>query len=106
MKDGWVILSEKDGNSMLTFMKFQTEEGVLKPVVTRDIYRMINKEPLGSQPVSIYPHWVEQWDGEDPGISWLWIAQKGGQGAVDVSGIVISVKEHCHKCSWRVIHKI
>lgn len=86
VKDGWVILSEKDGNSMLTFMKFQTEEGVLKPVVTRDIYRMINKEPLGSQPVSIYPHWVEQWDGEDPGISWLWIAQKGGQGAVDVSG--------------------
>ena len=39
---------------MLTFMKFQTEEGVLK-TVTRDIYRMINKEPLGSQPVSIYP---------------------------------------------------
>ena len=76
MKDGWVILSEKDGNSMLTFMKFQTEEGVLKPVVTRDIYQMINKEPLGSQPVSIYPHWVEQWDGEDPGISWLWIERK------------------------------
>lgn len=40
---------------------------------------MINKEPLGSQPVSIYPHWVEQWDGEDPGISWLWIAQKVGK---------------------------
>ena len=91
---------------MLTFMKFQTEEGVLKPVVTRDIYRMINKEPLGSQPVSIYPHWVEQWDGEDPGISWLWIAQKGGQGAVDVSGSSYQRKEHCHKCSWRVIHKI
>lgn len=85
-RDGWTVLSEKEGHSMLTFMRNQTEDGVLKPVVTRDIYQMINKESLGSQPVSMYPHWVEQWDGEDRMISWLWIAQKGGQGAVDVSG--------------------
>lgn len=85
-RDGWTILSEKDGNSMLTFMRNRSENGVLKPVVTRDIYQFINKEPLGSQPISMYPHWVEQWDGEDKRISWLWIAQKGGQGAVDVSG--------------------
>lgn len=85
-RDGWTVLSEKDGHSMLTFMRNQTEDGVLKPVVTRDIYQMINKESMGSQPVSMYPHWVEQWDGEDRMISWLWIAQKGGQGAVDVSG--------------------
>lgn len=84
--DGWVVLSEKDGNSMLTFMKRATENGVLKPVVTRDIYQLINGEPLGGQPSSVYPHWTEQWDGEDPGISWLWVAQKGGQGAVDISG--------------------
>ena len=83
---GWAVLSEKDGNSMLTFMRYRSEDGVLKPVVTRDIYQMINKEPLGSQPVSMYPHWVECWDGEETRISWLWIAQKGGQGAVDVSG--------------------
>lgn len=70
-RDGWTVLSEKDGHSMLTFMRNQTEDGVLKPVVTRDIYQMINKESMGSQPVSMYPHWVEQWDGEDRMISWL-----------------------------------
>lgn len=86
VKDGWIILSEKDGQSMLTFMRNKTEEGIFKPVVTRDIYQLINKESLGSQPISVYPHWVEAFDGEDPGISWLWVAQKGGQGAVDVSG--------------------
>lgn len=86
VKDGWIILSEKDGQSMLTFMRYKTEGGILKPVVTRDIYQMINKESLGSQPISVYPHWVEAYDGEDPGISWLWVAQKGGQGTVDVSG--------------------
>lgn len=86
VKDGWIILSEKDGQSTLTFMRNKKEEGILKPVVTRDIYQLINKEPLGSQPISVYPHWVEQYTGEDPNISWLWVAQKGGQGAVDVSG--------------------
>lgn len=86
VKDGWIILSEKEGQSMLTFMRYKTEEGVLKPVVTRDIYQIINKESLGSQPISVYPHWVEPFDGEDRGISWLWVAQKGGQGTVDVSG--------------------
>lgn len=66
-------------------MREQTEEGILKPVVTRDIYQMINGVPMGTQPVSMYPHWTERWDGEDK-TSWLWVAQKGGQGAVDISG--------------------
>lgn len=46
-------------------MREQTEEGILKPVVTRDIYSMINGVPMGTQPVSMYPHWTERWDGED-----------------------------------------
>lgn len=83
--NGWVVLSEKEGNSTLTFMREQTEGGVLKPVVTRDIYQMINGVPMGTQPVSIYSHWTEPWDGEDKN-SWLWVAQKGGQGAIDISG--------------------
>ena len=41
---------------------------------------------MGTQPVSMYPHWTERWDGEDPDTSWLWVAQKGGQGAIDISG--------------------
>ena len=40
---------------------------------------------MGTQPVSMYPHWTERWDGEDK-TSWLWVAQKGGQGAIDISG--------------------
>ena len=36
--NGWVVLSEKEGNSTLSFLREQTEEGILKPVVTRDIY--------------------------------------------------------------------
>ena len=83
--NGWVVLSEKEGNSTLSFLREQTEEGILKPVVTRDIYSMINGVPMGTQPVSMYPHWTERWDGEDK-TSWLWVAQKGGQGAVDISG--------------------
>lgn len=84
--DGWIVLSEKDGKSMLTFMRRATENGALKPVVTRDIYRMINGEELGGKPLSVCPHWTDRWDGEDPEISWLWVAQEGGLGAVDVSG--------------------
>ena len=83
--NGWVVLSEKEGNSTLSFLREQTEEGILKPVVTRDIYSMINGVPMGTQPVSMYPHWTERWDGEDK-TSWLWVAQKGGQGAIDISG--------------------
>ena len=83
--NGWVVLSEKEGISTLAFLREQTEEGILKPVVTRDIYQMINGVPMGTQPVSMYPHWTERWDGEDK-TSWLWVAQKGGQGAVDISG--------------------
>lgn len=83
--NGWVVLSEKEGNSTLAFLREQTEEGVLKPVVTRDIYQMINGTPMGTQPVSIYSHWTEPWDGEDKN-SWLWVAQKGGPGAIDISG--------------------
>lgn len=84
--DGWIVLSEKEGKSMLTFMRRATEDGALKPAVTRDIYTMINGEELGGKPLSVYPHWTEAWDGEDPGISWVWVAQEGGLGAVDVSG--------------------
>ena len=51
--NGWVVLSEKEGISTLAFLREQTEEGILKPVVTRDIYQMINGVPMGTQPVSI-----------------------------------------------------
>ena len=84
--DSWVVLSEKDGKSMLSFLRYQTEDGKLKPVVTRDLYGVGNGgESMGSQPVSMYPHWTNRWDGED-NTSWLWISQEGGQGAVDLSG--------------------
>ena len=53
---------------------------------------------MGTQPVSMYPHWTERWDGEDK-TSWLWVAQKGGQGAVDISGSSYKQEGICLKCS-------
>lgn len=82
--DGWVVLSEKDGNSTLAFLSHRN--GFNPPTgVVRDVYQMINGHPMGTGPMSVYPHWTNQWDPEEKA-SWLWIAQKGGQGALEVSG--------------------
>ena len=82
--DGWVVLSEKDGNSTLAFIRHVS--GVNTPsAAVRDVYQMINGHPMGTGPMSVYPHWTSSWGGEEEA-SWLWVAQKGGQGALDVSG--------------------
>lgn len=85
VNDGWLILSEKDNNSVLTYLRRRVVNDTLKCVTTRDIYNFINKESLGSQPLSMSVHYVNQFDSEDK-ISWIWVAQKGGQGCVDLSG--------------------
>jgi hypothetical protein len=82
--DGWVVLSEKNGNSSLSFIRHTS--GLSAPAeVTKDIYRMINGRPMGTGPVSVYPHWTTRWGGED-NVSWVWVAQKGGESALEVSG--------------------
>lgn len=83
--EGWLVLSEKDNNSVLTYMRRRIVNDTLKCVVTRDIYNFINKEPLGSQPISMSVHYVNMFESEDKA-SWVWIAQKGGQGCMDLSG--------------------
>ncbi|MCE8952552.1 hypothetical protein K0G24_16255 [Bacteroides thetaiotaomicron] len=90
-EEGWLVLSEKDGKSMLTYLrKHWTEnkegEDELECVVIRDVYGLANDgESLGSDPQSINVHYVNQFDGED-NTGWVWVAQKGGQGCVDLSG--------------------
>ena len=59
--------------------------GVTPSAAVRDVYQMINGHPMGTGPMSVYPHWTSSWGGEEEA-SWLWVAQKGGQGALDVSG--------------------
>lgn len=94
VSDGWVVLSEKDGNTMLSYMRSTKkeieEDGKPKTVydcaVTKDVYTLSNGgAALGNKPVSINQHFVTQWEGQDE-TSWLWLVQKGGQGCVDISG--------------------
>ena len=59
---------------------------------------------MGTQPVSMYPHWTERWDGEDK-TSWLWVAQKGGQGAVDISGLSLIHIWNCIFVDVRVLEQ-
>ena len=83
--DGWLVLSEKDNKSVLTYLRQNTEDGKMKCIVTRDIYSLINQEPLGSQPTHMSVHYVNMWNSEDV-TGWVWVSQKGGQGCVDLSG--------------------
>ncbi len=94
VNDGWVVLSEKDGKTMLSYLRSTTKEveedgnkkNVYDCAVTKDVYALSNGgEMLGSTPVSINQHFVTQWGGQDE-TSWLWLVQKGGQGCVDISG--------------------
>ncbi len=83
--EGWVILSEKDQISTLAYLRKYIENDTLKCRVTKDIYQLINKESLGTQPTAISLHCVNRFDSEDK-VSWIWMAQKGGAGCVDISG--------------------
>lgn len=94
VSDGWVVLSEKDGNTMLSYMRSTKKEieedgkpkNVYDCAVTKDVYTLSNGgAALGNKPVSINQHFVTQWGGQDE-TSWLWLVQKGGQGCVDISG--------------------
>lgn len=85
VREGWLVLSEKDNASMLTYMRRKTVDGKLTYDVTRDIYKLINKESLGGKPSFMSVHFVSRWDSED-NTSWVWLVQKGGLGCVDISG--------------------
>lgn len=94
VNDGWIVLSEKDGKTMLSYLRSTRKEveedgkttTVYDCAVTKDVYALSNGgEILGSGPVSINQHFVSQWDSQDK-TSWLWLVQKGGQGCVDISG--------------------
>lgn len=98
VKNGWVILSEKDGISMLTYLKPTTkkvegkdgkEEEVYDCIVTKDVYGISNGgASLSGKPISISQHFVSFWPEDKPEdvTSWLWLVQQGGQGNVDISG--------------------
>lgn len=83
--EGWVILSEKDNVSTLSYLRKYIENDTLKCTVTKDVYQMINKEPLGTHPVYMSFHYVNQFDSEDK-VSWIWLTQKGAPGCIDISG--------------------
>lgn len=98
VNNGWLILSEKEGTSMLTFLRPTTktvqgeggkEEEVYDCVVTKDVYGISNAgASLGGKPISISQHFVSFYSEDKPEdmTSWIWLVQQGGQGTIDISG--------------------
>lgn len=88
-KQGWVVLSEKDGFSSFSYLREEWDkndkgEKFLKCKVFPDIYKTLSRTELGSQPVKVLEHFCDQFGEEN--IGRFWIVQKGGEGCVDLSG--------------------
>lgn len=88
-KQGWMVLSEKEGRSSLSYLREEWErnekdERVLKCKVFPDIYNTLNHASLGTEPVKLLEHFCDQWGEEN--IGRFWVIQRGGEGCIDVSG--------------------
>lgn len=94
--NSYLVLSEKNGKSILSFVKYEEKEDVSggtiydefdRPVlinqVYEDIYYNENKEELGSTPLFIQEHIAKIFPSEGHVI----VFQEGGQGSVDLDGI-------------------
>lgn len=92
----YLVLSEKNGKSLLSFIQYdeETDEAgntiedefgrpVLAYKVIEDIYAKENKEELGSKPLFIQEHLARIFPSEGHVV----VFQEGGQGSVDLDGI-------------------
>lgn len=86
---GWVVLSEKDGKSSLSFIRemllgYDMDEAgiiiVLDNQVFPDIYKKINGEELGTGPVAVTEHFSTVVPGA------ILVLQEGNPGGVDIDG--------------------
>jgi len=85
---GWLILSEKDGKSDLSFIRrddvYDDEvEEDYKYTEFFDVYSSPQNEGLGSVPLQIHEHWRSGMGNTNGHIM---LVQKGGQGCVDLFG--------------------
>lgn len=85
---GWMILSEQDGRSTLNYIREDEKENEVDGSVTYEytaypnVYEMANGEALGTGPIRMLEHFVE-----NTSRSQFWIMQKGGNGCIDIDGI-------------------
>ena len=93
--NSYLVLSEKNGKSILSFVRYDEKENasgetiydefdrpVLVNQVYEDIYYNENKDELGSKPLFIQEHIVKIFPSEGHVI----VFQEGGQGSVDLDG--------------------
>ncbi len=85
-KEAWVVLAKQNGKSVLSYIREKNEDdgsdyGKFTYEDVPDIYRLVNDEELGSEPVRVLEHFA---GGGDLGN--FWVLQNGGQGCVDLSG--------------------
>ncbi|MEO9020960.1 MAG: PKD-like family lipoprotein [Ginsengibacter sp.] len=84
---GWLVLSDKNGKSNLTYTKWQNPSNgpqVFTPYL--NAYSLFNQgKDLGSDPVRMVEHY-----GLGTGESEILIIQNGGQGPVEISGKTLS----------------
>lgn len=82
---GWMILSEKDQVSRLSFIQERNQGKELEYTVYSDVYEAENGDVLGTYPVKLREHWpgsdYSEADGE------VMVMQKGGQGCVELNDV-------------------
>lgn len=95
----YLVLSEKNGKSLLTYIrnKYKKDEDgnyvkdefgryILDNQVIEDVYYKENKKELGSRPLFLQEHIAKV----DPSAGHVIVFQEGGQGSVDLDGIYMT----------------
>ena len=90
---GWLILSEKDNKSYLSYVKEQKKEdddGNLIEIVygeETDVYKNVNGTDLGSEPIKLLEHWSSNYSS----IGEILVLQKSGSVELDGSALTKAV---------------
>ncbi len=78
--DGWVVLSEGAGSSVLSYVRYRNDDFTISD---GDVYALNNEgEELGGEPISLSYHLENCADGYEYALS---VVQKGGIGPVDLN---------------------
>ena len=96
VNEGYLILSEKDGRSLLTFaqLDYKTDENgevvtddrgneIIEFRIVEDVYKRENGEELGTTPLFVREHNADIF----PSYGHVTVFQEGGMGSVDLDGV-------------------
>ncbi|KIO43243.1 PKD-like family lipoprotein [Sanguibacteroides justesenii] len=82
---GWMILSEKDQISHLSFIQERSRGKGTEYTAYPDVYEVENGDVLGSSPVKLREHWPGSDYSEAAGE--VMVMQRGGQGCVELNDV-------------------